>query len=91
MSERTPGSGVSERTPGPDVSERTPGSGVRDQTPRLTPRAEAELAARREREAAALRANLRRRKQQRVVTEAEGADNGSDLDQAGLLRRGSLG
>jgi hypothetical protein len=32
--------------------------------PALTPRAEAELAARREREAAALRENLRRRKEQ---------------------------
>lgn len=35
--------------------------------PKLTERAEAELAARREREAAALRANLRRRKEQQRV------------------------
>lgn len=38
--------------------------------PALTPRAEADLAARREREAAALRANLRRRKEQQRVAPA---------------------
>jgi hypothetical protein len=42
--------------------------------PHFTSRAEAELAARREREAAALRANLRRRKdQQRSVAEPKPA------------------
>ncbi len=39
-------------------------SAAKPDKPALTPRAEADLAARREREAAALRANLRRRKEQ---------------------------
>ncbi len=39
-------------------------TGTAPAQPGLTPRAEADLAARRAREAAALRANLRRRKQQ---------------------------
>lgn len=47
--------------------------------PVLTEKARAELAARREREAAALRANLRRRKEQRRVNE----DHPPEPDESG--------
>jgi hypothetical protein len=46
--------------------------------PALRARAEAELAARREREAAALRANLRRRKEQARAQEAKPSQDEQD-------------
>ena len=62
--------------------------------PKLTERAEADLAARREREATALRANLRRRKeQQRSDQPGKGGALPEELQQkpgTDLPRRGSL-
>ena len=50
--------------------------------PSLSKRGEAELTARREREAAALRANLRRRKeQQRAADEGEASPSAADPQQ----------